>query len=68
MATLVQVLDDIRRQLHALDARPPDAPVSPLVERFLLAVYRLGTALELSATLDNPKVSSSTSCWRSSAM
>lgn len=54
MSTLAQILDDVRRQLHALDARPPDARVSPLVESFLLAVYRLGTALELDPVLRDP--------------
>jgi hypothetical protein len=46
MATLARILDDIRLELHQLDARPEAVRVSPLVENLLLAVYRLGTALE----------------------
>jgi hypothetical protein len=54
MATLAQVLEDVRQALHGLDTRPPDTPVSPLVESFLLSVYRLGLALELDPALRDP--------------
>lgn len=54
MATLARILDDVRLELHKLDARPEAARVSPLVENLLLAVYRLGTALEQDAAMRDP--------------
>lgn len=54
MATLARILDDVRLELHQLDARPETARVSPLVENLLHSVYRLGTALEQDAALRDP--------------
>ena|SRR5260221_1467286 len=53
MATFSEILDQIRMDLRKLTERQTGALARPLIQNFMLTIYRLGTAIEQDPALRN---------------